>query len=188
MTTGGRTVSPQAQREFTMLCWDNNLEEVRRILAAQPEAVHWRHPDSGDTGLTYVAALGIEDCAIATLLLDGGADPDVKNNKGFTALMLATIARNGSEAHIALLLDKGADQTIRNNDGHTAEEIAKSIGRPEIAAEFDKYRQREAQRASDAKTTAQAQISAQVETLRAGTQTPLQVRKKPLQIKPKANP
>lgn len=178
------TTDAKEQNAFTMHCWHNEVEEVRRILAVHPEAVHWRHHKTGDTGLTHVAALGIDDCRVATLLLDGGADVNAQNDNGWTPLMLATLARNGSAAHVALLLDRGADLTIRNSEGKTAEEIAKSIGRPEIAAEFDQYRVRAARKAQEASEARNArEVQAQVETLQQGTQTPVTVRKKPLKLK-----
>jgi len=172
MTDKPATPGAQEQSAFTMLCWRNDVEEAARLLAANPAAVHWRHNKTGDTGLTHAAALGIEDCRMAALLLDAGADINVKNDAGMTALMLAVIARNGSEAHVALLLDRGADQAILNAEGKTAEEIARSIGRPAVAAEFDKFRFRKEQARK-----------AQVETLRHGTQAPVTVRKKPIKFK-----
>ncbi|WP_295156070.1 ankyrin repeat domain-containing protein [uncultured Brachyspira sp.] len=56
------------------------------------------------------------------LLLDRGADLNIKNNKGNTALMYACLLNH--EPIVKFLVDKGADLNIKNNEGYTALDIA----------------------------------------------------------------
>jgi len=60
------------------------------------------------------------------LLLNHGADPDVVNDKGETALMLAAGA--GNEKLVKLLVDKGADVTKKNGADETVMSYANRSG------------------------------------------------------------
>jgi ankyrin repeat protein len=58
-----------------------------------------------------------EDSAfVVKLLLEKGADPNLRNSFGETALMYA----EGDEAAAAALLEKGVDPNLQDNDGDTA--------------------------------------------------------------------
>ena len=59
-------------------------------------------------------------------LLDRGADPDVQNFTGRTALFIA--AEKGHSAHIRTLIDAGADVNIRNRNGDTVLKVAYAEG------------------------------------------------------------
>ncbi len=59
---------------------------------------------------------------IVKLLLDHGADPNIREQGGYTPLHAA--AQNGDEEMIRLLLYGGADLTIKSNDGKTALDLA----------------------------------------------------------------
>ena len=56
------------------------------------------------------------------VLVEKGADLNVKNNDGNTALILAS-ARGHTDI-VRMLVQKGADPTVRNNDGQTAADVA----------------------------------------------------------------
>ena len=58
------------------------------------------------------------DSEIATLLLDRGADPDIQNDAGKTALMIASSRLN--DHMVKLLLDRGADPNIQDRNENTA--------------------------------------------------------------------
>ncbi|MFN7113692.1 MAG: ankyrin repeat domain-containing protein [Alphaproteobacteria bacterium] len=132
--------TPTEQRDFVTACWNNQMDKVIDTVARAPDAVHWRRPDTQDTGLTYAAASGSMAYDVAVFLLGAGADIDAQNNNGMTALMFG--AREGSEAYVELFLARGADQSLRNNQGQTAEDIAIASGRQSVADEFEKHRRR----------------------------------------------
>jgi ankyrin repeat protein len=69
---------------------------------------------------------------IVKLLLDHGADPNVREQNGFTALHAA--AQNDDVEIIRLLLLGGADLTIKSTSGKTAMDIAEDAGHEKAAA------------------------------------------------------
>jgi len=73
---------------------------------------------AGSTPLMYAALYG--DADAVRQLLDGGADPNIKNDAGATALMWAV----GDLAKTTLLLDRGADPNARSDEGPTPLVIA----------------------------------------------------------------
>ena len=72
------------------------------------------------------------------LLLDRGADINVKDKYGKTALHLA--ASCGYKAKAQLLLDRGADISATDNDSLTALQIAVKQGNQEVAEILRNYR------------------------------------------------
>ena len=68
------------------------------------------------TGLQIAASFGL--AKIVRLLLSSGADVNVKDRDGWTALHWA--AQNGHSAVVQLLLEKGADINAKDQDGRTA--------------------------------------------------------------------
>lgn len=63
---------------------------------------------------------------IVKLLLESGADPNVREQAGYTALHAA--AQNGDMDLIRALLFAGADLTLKSDDGKTAMDIAMDAG------------------------------------------------------------
>ena len=61
---------------------------------------------------------------IMTALLDAGADPNLQDRAGYTALMHA--ARHDVIGMIALLISRGADERIRTQGGITAWDLCRS--------------------------------------------------------------
>ena len=68
------------------------------------------------TALIWASSRGHRETA--SLLLDRGADINLKNNDGETALMEAS--SSGHTEIVSLLLDRGADVNVKDNDGGTA--------------------------------------------------------------------
>ncbi len=68
---------------------------------------------------------------IVVLLLDAGADPDVRQHGGWTPLMSA--AANGDDAAVTALLEHGADAGAKGDDGTDAAAIADQRGHPQLA-------------------------------------------------------
>jgi len=69
--------------------------------------------------------------AIVKILLDYGADPNIREQGGHTPLHAA--AQNGDEEMIRMLLYRGADLTLTNNDGKTALDLAMNAGHEKSA-------------------------------------------------------
>jgi hypothetical protein len=92
-----------------------NLEAVRQHIAAGTD-LNERNPESGSTAL--IAAVAIGQNETASLLIEGGADLEVKNNEGSTALHTAAFLCR--EKIVKVLLAKGVDRNARNNAGSTA--------------------------------------------------------------------
>ena len=68
---------------------------------------------------------------IVKILLDYGADPNIREQGGFTPLHAA--AQNGDEEMIRMLLYRGADLTLTENDGKTALDLAMRAGHERAA-------------------------------------------------------
>lgn len=67
----------------------------------------------------------------AKLLLDRGADTELRNENGFTPLLAAVAFGRYSSAK--LLIDRGANVEAKNNDGDTPLYIARTRREPDIA-------------------------------------------------------
>jgi hypothetical protein len=92
-----------------------NVEAVRQHIAAGTD-LNERNPEGGSTALIAAAAFGQNETA--SLLIEGGADLEVKNNEGSTALHTAAFMCR--EKIVKALLAKGVDRNARNNAGSTA--------------------------------------------------------------------
>ncbi|WP_347839885.1 ankyrin repeat domain-containing protein [uncultured Draconibacterium sp.] len=95
----------------------NNLEAVNQHLEAGSD-MNKKDQMSGSTPLITAVSFGRTE--IAEVLIDAGADLNLKNNDGSTALHSAAFF-----CHIEivqLLIDAKADKSIKNNYGATARE------------------------------------------------------------------
>uniref|UniRef100_A0A452H231 Fibronectin type-III domain-containing protein n=2 Tax=Gopherus agassizii TaxID=38772 RepID=A0A452H231_9SAUR len=90
--------------------------------------------DAKDTCLEWTplmrvsAVTGNKD--VASLLIEAGADVNVKDKDGKTPLMVAVL--NNHEELIQLLLDKGADATVKNEYGKGLLEMARGFHRHSV--------------------------------------------------------
>ena len=66
----------------------------------------------------FTAPRAVRDVEILNLLLDKGADPNIKNRLGGTPLMWAAVF--GNEAAAVRLLERGANPALKDEDGMTA--------------------------------------------------------------------
>jgi len=92
-----------------------DVNVIRQHIAAGTD-LNQRDPMSGSTALIVATLFGQNETAI--LLIEGGADLEVRNNEGSTALHLAAFLCR--EEITRALLAKDADRTTRNNAGATA--------------------------------------------------------------------
>ena len=65
-------------------------------------------------------------------LIDAGANVNLQDNYGYTALIWASFTTKTEEV-ITALIDAGADLNLQDNQGNTALQTAQSLGHNEIA-------------------------------------------------------
>lgn len=87
-------------------------------------------------GNAIIAAAHLGHHEVVRRLIDGGAELNLVNNLGWTALIEAVILGDGGSDHIETvraLVDAGADATIPDNDGITPRDHAVNRGYTTIA-------------------------------------------------------
>ena len=102
--------------------------------------------EDGTSALMAAAFAG--ELEIVRHLLEAGADPDLQDEAGLTALMNAVIAEGEMDLDgghglfleiVELLLDRDADPRIEDRDGFTALQYAAEYGLHEAAALLRRY-------------------------------------------------
>ena len=91
---------------------NGDRRSFQRLLKADPQAAS-RKGINGSTPLMYAALYS--DAATVRLLLESGANPNIRNDAGATALMWAS----DDAEKTRLLLENGADANARSSDGRT---------------------------------------------------------------------
>ncbi|XP_015428082.1 PREDICTED: fibronectin type 3 and ankyrin repeat domains protein 1 [Myotis davidii] len=100
---------------------------------------------SGWTPLMRVSAVSGSE-RVASLLIEAGADVNVKDKDGKTPLMVAVL--NNHEELVQLLLDKGADANVRNEFGKGILDMARVFDRQNMVALLEERRNRQEPRKS----------------------------------------
>jgi len=126
---------------FTPLHWATtfNRPDAVKLLLANKADTNIKVPKYGWTPLRLAVIHG--HIAAAEALLNGGADPNVKDDENIPLLHQAVI--RGKKEMVALLLDKNANVNAKDSDGETAMDEAVEQGNAEI---IDLLRQRGAKR------------------------------------------
>ena len=109
---------PKAARMMELLR-DGDRRAFQRMLSEDPRIASLKGP-GGSTPLMYAVLYG--DADAVRLLLDNGADPNLRNEAGASALMWAV----DNLEKTRVLLQRGADVNARSEDGRTALSIAAS--------------------------------------------------------------
>jgi len=106
-------------------------EELRELLAADPDALAARSPEGFDA-IGLAAFLG--GAGAVRLLLDAGADPDGDPGNPLRVRPVHAAAAAGDRASLAVLLDAGADADARQQGGFTPLHAAAHAGDAKMAA------------------------------------------------------
>jgi mono/diheme cytochrome c family protein len=112
-------VDPEAA-QFIGFIRDGERDAAERLVRRSPRAARTRGA-GGSTALMFAALYG--DVALMKQLLAAGADPNMANSAGATALMWAVPDRE----KLRLLLDAGADVNARSEENRTALVIAAGV-------------------------------------------------------------
>jgi uncharacterized protein len=78
------------------------------------------------TGTPLHSAVSRLQSDVVRILIDAGANPNVRQSAGWTPLHAA--AANGDIASVDLLLDAGADPTATNDEGRSVSDLASESG------------------------------------------------------------
>jgi ankyrin repeat protein len=108
-----------------LACFFGHLDTAKYLVKAGAAINNPSNNPPSATPLQSAAAAGHRK--IALLLLDHGADPNVREQGGFTPLHAA--AQNGDVDMIRALLFNGAILDARSDDGRTALDLAKEAGK-----------------------------------------------------------
>ena len=103
---------------------NNDIDEVKQVLSDCD--INEQEEGTGFTALHYCAQNQYVD--IAKLLIDAGANVDVKDVYGNTPLFKAVFFSKGKMEMIKLLLEAGANPDVKNNSDVSPKELAESIG------------------------------------------------------------
>jgi ankyrin repeat protein len=106
----------------------NHIDEVQAFILKGVD-VNARDIFGENAGLHWAASLGLAE--MARLLIDNGADLDIRNNDGNTPLHWA--AGEGQKELVVILIVHGADVNARSKAGWTPLRWAEAQSQKEIA-------------------------------------------------------
>ena len=106
----------------------NRIDEVRTLIL-QGVDVNSRDVFGDNSGLHWAASLGLAE--MARLLIDNGADLDIRNHDRNTPLHWAAV--EGQKELVVILIAHGADVNARGKGGWTPLRWAEAHGQKEIA-------------------------------------------------------
>ena len=115
-----------------------NLEVAQKLIEYDPAYINVKEEDGGQAPL-YWASRGqnSKDSSVVRLLLEHGADINVRTDGGRTPLHTASY--RGALEVVRVLLEHGADVEVKTNDGHTALQFADGEGRDKVVELLREY-------------------------------------------------
>lgn len=113
--------------------FNNDINEVKQVLADCD--INEQDEENGFTALHYCAQNQYVD--IAKVLIDAGANVDVKDVHGNTPLFKAVFYSKGKTEMIKLLLEAGANPDEKNKSDVSPKELAESIGNFDVTECFN---------------------------------------------------
>jgi ankyrin repeat protein len=118
----------EAVRHIFTAVFGGHVEEVARLLDANPHLMEAREEEEHRTPLLVAAIYGRTD--VVRLLLERGADINAGDDSDITALQYA--AEEGHEEVVSILLSCGADSSRRGSSGLTALILSSFSGRLDV--------------------------------------------------------
>jgi len=120
-------------RQFSTL---KMLVDAGAFLNVQPMKMPLRNLN-GFTPLMWAAV--VDDERSFYYLLDHGADPNLRNQRGYTALMLLQMSEGENPDMTLALIQHGASATVRAQDGSDALSLARKKGNTRSVELLKKY-------------------------------------------------
>lgn len=123
------------EEELINAVLDNNLETAKNILEKRDKSIINFQDKNGYTALHY--AIQDNKYELVEKLIESGADFEIPDKYGNTAIIRAVSSFRGDGRIIELLLSKGADFNKKNNYGISAVEHARNVANYDISKFFN---------------------------------------------------
>lgn len=130
MTTAAQTLLDENGPAFVTACCTGQMDEVLQTIANHPDIVNWTNPARGDRTALIEMTISGKEFDIAQVLIEHGANPNLQDDTGQTALHHFMYITSGDLRFIKLLVDAGTDETITQRDGHDILKFAKMTSLP----------------------------------------------------------
>ncbi len=106
-----------APYDINLACVKGDIDKVRSLLAADPNAVHFQAPCK-KRPLSCAAEFGRRD--IVELLLAAGADPNAQEAENYLTFPLVAAAKHNDLAMVQILLEHGANPDAQTDGAEVA--------------------------------------------------------------------
>ena len=129
-------IDEYGRNKFINLVISNDINRLREIINTAIDVN--LQDDDGWTALHFAAQNFNEE--IIKLLLDNGANPNLKDTYGNTPIIRALFNSRGKDTNIFdLFLENGGDPNMKNNSGVSALELAEQVDNFDLKKYFISY-------------------------------------------------